>query len=146
MTFSSVYGRGRQNSAYSLPGTISFTLKTAVGSADCADDADNPELGSDAPCTSKVKFSSGWVLAFPPFYLRNRRHLRMNEQPISGSPELRAPVALRQAVTDSMHGQEDAMGCGGVAELAAELDDDLIERAGRAVVPVSPDLVEEVIA
>ena len=38
------------------------------------------------------------------------------------------------------------MGCGGVAELAAELDDDLIERAGRAVVSVSPDLVEEVIA
>ncbi len=63
---------------------MALILKAAVGSADGADDADNQELGSGVPFTRKMTSARAPLLAFLPFYLRNRRHLRMNELPILG--------------------------------------------------------------
>ena len=45
-----------------------------------------------------------------------------------------------------MHREEMPRVFGGVAELFAELDNDLVEGAGGAVVVVAPDVVEEFIA
>ncbi len=59
-----------------------LNLEKAVGSADCADDADNQELGSGVPFTCKVTSSRASGVSFLPFYLRNRRHLRIKKLPI----------------------------------------------------------------
>ena len=55
---------------------------TAFGSADGADDADSQKLGQDVPCACKVRFWPGSDLGIAAFYLRNRRHLRIDQQPI----------------------------------------------------------------
>lgn len=56
----------------------------AVETADAPDDADRQGLEAKRPRTFEVKPkpSMNWVLQSLP--LRNRRHLRLNELPVSG--------------------------------------------------------------
>src|SRR5947207_13727957 len=62
------------------------------------------------------------------------------------TPEGMGPLSNQQLVSNSMNGDQVLRLLGGIAELFTELDDDLIERAGGAVIVVAPDFAQELVA
>jgi len=67
----------------------------------------------------------------------------------AGTPAVRGGVASGlpgQSVADAVDGQKNTVWVGGIAQFSTQLNDDLVERPGGAVVPVSPDLIQELVA